>query len=142
MGVKCRKCRIEKEPEQFAKIYRDGPPTNFCKACKAAKRRDWAMRNPGSNRRSRRKFQLALYGLTEADYAAMLEAQGGVCAICRQGCSTGKLLAVDHDHETGIVRGLLCQRCNRMVGTYEASRASVEEYLRLHREGSPALKTE
>lgn len=52
------------------------------------------------------------FGLTPADYFAALDHQGGGCAIC--GNRPGKLrLAVDHNHRTGEVRGLLCKRCNR-----------------------------
>ena len=56
-------------------------------------------------------------GITGARYDAMLAAQGGVCAIC--GCPpSGKRrhLAVDHDHVTGNVRGLLCTKCNTVLG--------------------------
>lgn len=52
-----------------------------------------------------------VYGLTAAEYDALLEAQGGRCAICR-GKPKSKRLAVDHNHKTGEVRGLLCSRCN------------------------------
>lgn len=52
------------------------------------------------------------YGLTTAQYDQMLDRQDGRCAICRRQPRT-KRLAVDHDHETGHVRGLLCDRCNR-----------------------------
>lgn len=52
-----------------------------------------------------------LYNLTAADYASLLAAQGGKCAICRRDPKT-KRLAVDHDHKTNAVRGLLCSRCN------------------------------
>lgn len=55
------------------------------------------------------------YGLTHDEYQALLEAQGGVCAICGNGAQQ-RSLAVDHDHETGAVRGLLCDRCNPMLG--------------------------
>lgn len=48
----------------------------------------------------------------------MLEAQGGVCAICKgpETKPNAKYLAVDHDHATGAVRGLLCNNCNRAIG--------------------------
>jgi hypothetical protein len=55
------------------------------------------------------------YGLTEACYAAMLEAQNGVCAICGQ-AERGRRLAVDHCHTTGKVRALLCGFCNPSLG--------------------------
>ncbi|UYL87156.1 endonuclease VII [Microbacterium phage OscarSo] len=51
------------------------------------------------------------YGITGDDYAALLKRQGGKCAICRARPKS-KRLAVDHDHKTGAVRGLLCSRCN------------------------------
>jgi len=61
------------------------------------------------------------YGLSPADYAEMVLAQDGKCAICglpETAVRRGKLkaLAVDHDYETGKVRGLLCQKCNVMLG--------------------------
>jgi hypothetical protein len=52
-----------------------------------------------------------VYGLTSADYEALLVTQGGKCAICRAR-PVSKRLAVDHDHRTEAVRGLLCSRCN------------------------------
>jgi hypothetical protein len=58
------------------------------------------------------------YGLTLAQYDAMLEAQGGVCAICRQPRPEERTLHVDHDHETGAIRGLLCFTCNNALGNF------------------------
>jgi hypothetical protein len=51
------------------------------------------------------------YGITQEDYEELFAAQDGVCAICGKEESNGKL-SVDHDHETGDVRGLLCRLCN------------------------------
>jgi len=68
------------------------------------------------------------YGIGQAEYAAMLERQQHVCAICL--CPeetvdrrTGKTkrLAVDHCHWTGLVRGLLCRRCNSALGMFRDS---------------------
>jgi hypothetical protein len=61
------------------------------------------------------------YRLTPEEYAAMLEAQGGVCAICERperAVRDGQAvrLAVDHCHTTDRVRGLLCAACNRALG--------------------------
>lgn len=66
------------------------------------------------------------YGISQQDYSDMLAAQGGVCAICHQppmqkGGRHGTTLlrlAVDHDHKTGEVRGLLCGRCNTGLGSF------------------------
>jgi len=51
-------------------------------------------------------------------YQYMLGKQDGLCAICRKTCSSGKALAIDHDHKTGVVRGLLCGKCNRGLGLF------------------------
>jgi hypothetical protein len=58
--------------------------------------------------------RLARYGLTQADYDAMLARQGGVCAICRK--KSDRPLQIDHCHKTGMVRGLLCLNCNTALG--------------------------
>lgn len=51
------------------------------------------------------------YGITEEQYEELKLAQGGKCAICLKKPRT-RSLAVDHDHKTGSIRGLLCSRCN------------------------------
>jgi hypothetical protein len=62
------------------------------------------------------------YGVEIEEYQAMLDAQAGKCAICKKGETSLhqngsiKSLAVDHCHETGAIRGLLCFRCNMMIG--------------------------
>jgi hypothetical protein len=58
------------------------------------------------------------YGITEADYNALLAGQDGVCAICGKKPGQFKLV-VDHDHVTGAVRGLLHNRCNKALGPFE-----------------------
>jgi hypothetical protein len=56
------------------------------------------------------------YGITELQYNKILQDQQGCCAVCRRRASTFKVhLAVDHDHKTGEIFGLLCTHCNRYV---------------------------
>ena len=60
------------------------------------------------------------YSITVDDYNRMFESQYGKCAICGTSSSVEssrkKYLCVDHNHETGKVRGLLCDKCNRGIG--------------------------
>lgn len=56
------------------------------------------------------------YGITSEQYWELYEAQGGHCYICERATGATKLLAVDHDHVTGFVRGLLCGPCNKILG--------------------------
>ena len=77
--------------------------------------------NPDGQRNRQLKCS---FNITLAEYNAMLEAQGGVCAICGQSCKSGRNLAVDHDHACcpgkkscgGCIRGLLCRDCNVTLG--------------------------
>ena len=55
------------------------------------------------------------YGLELGEYEKLLAGQGGVCYICKRPPYKVRL-SVDHDHKTGITRGLLCMRCNRLLG--------------------------
>lgn len=65
---------------------------------------------------SQRAFRRALYGITLEQYEYLLDLQGGQCAICGSKENGGVALGVDHDHETGVVRGLLCDPCNIAIG--------------------------
>jgi Recombination endonuclease VII len=64
-----------------------------------------------------------LYGISPAEYDALLAKQGGACAICRKR-SKGRL-CVDHCHLTGTIRGLLCHTCNRALGALKDDQASL-----------------
>ena len=68
-----------------------------------------------------------MYGITQETFDSMLLAQGGVCRICKQpetrvlyGATAH--LVVDHNHATGMVRSLLCHRCNTALGSVEDKR--------------------
>jgi len=91
----------------------------------------WKSRNPDRER----VRNLAQFGLTIEDYDAMHEAQGGVCAICKHPETSsrgGKVyrLAVDHDHTTGQVRGLLCFKCNSAMGSFEKRNVPLENVIK------------
>jgi hypothetical protein len=63
------------------------------------------------------------YGMSRADYDALLESQGGVCAICAK--PSKKTLCVDHCHSTGTIRGLLCRKCNLGLGCLADDQAAL-----------------
>jgi len=64
------------------------------------------------------------YQVTELEYRALYRAQGGRCYVCRKATGKARRLAVDHDHLTGEVRGLVCSgslsamTCNRLIAIY------------------------
>ncbi len=93
--------------------------------------KDWKAANPEALAQSRKDTRDSLkikkkrlkfeYGLSWEDFIELYESQGAACKICRTPLSTvpeeGKKVAcVDHHHETGAIRGLLCNPCNRGIG--------------------------
>lgn len=145
---RCKKCQEWKPTAEFYRAagMRDGFRSE-CKACglaaKAARHRAnpeparerarrWHEENPdrfNANQRRRRQLPevkrreraahlMRKFGITVEQYEEMLVNQDGGCAIC--GRKPGKIsLHVDHDHETGRVRGALCFRCNNALGDFD-----------------------
>ncbi len=81
------------------------------------------MRRQGKRNRSAghveclRRINLKRYGITLEDYDKIYDSQNGCCAICnRHQQALKRLLAVDHCHTTGEIRGLLCHSCNLLLG--------------------------
>lgn len=97
------------------------------------------LHTPEGKRRKREKL-VKQYGLTLDDYDQMLAEQGSTCAICKKPemathWTNGEVrsLAVDHNHNTGQVRALLCHRCNRTLGLVEEDLTllqAMQEYLK------------
>lgn len=65
------------------------------------------------------------YGITLDEYNAMHDAQGGLCLICKEPCDRHARLSVDHSHTTGKIRGLLCDRCNKVLGLFRDDPATL-----------------
>ena len=120
----CTKCKTDKPATEFYRDRRQKRGTIArCKACKNAATRDWVKANDYDRKRYRRnkpaeqeRHLKRKYGITLKDYSEMLEEQSGSCAICGTPEPENKKFDVDHDHQTGDVRGLLCTSCNRMLG--------------------------
>lgn len=97
------------------RVFQSGRP--WCGACKNA------------------RWKAFRYGLTIEQLDAIVVAQDDRCAICRKEWGEGKGPGVDHDHETGLVRGMLCHKCNIAIGHFdddpERMRAAAE-YIEQH----------
>jgi hypothetical protein len=109
-GRICPKCRIERPFD----AYRDRGwgPSGQCVSCRGSQ--------PSASTEAARRGKLKhRYRITQPQYDALLVRQGGMCAICGRPQAARAISArlyVDHDHETGEVRGLLCLHCNAMLG--------------------------
>lgn len=132
MNAATKRCPACKETKPLAEFYSGGKGT-YCKPCTKADVLRWVRENPERFRRTQRRSMLKRkYGMTEDDYDAMLAAQGGCCPICNATLAE-VVVNVDHDHGTGRVRGILCDRCNRTLGLFgddPARLRSAAAYLR------------
>lgn len=78
-------------------------------------KKSWAEANPDKVMNAKLIWN---YGITLDEYKELLSSQGGKCAIC-QSAPLSKNLCVDHNHDTGKVRGLLCDMCNKGLGHFK-----------------------
>lgn len=94
-----------------------GSKTNArCREChKTRCKANWHSKTPVEKQASRVK---ALYNMEPQDYLEMHARQNGECAICKQVPKTKRGLHLDHCHETGAIRGLLCHNCNVALGCF------------------------
>ena len=113
----CRKCKNLLQSEARRDPARRDKVRSYWRAYRAKKWQDPEWREK-RNEVSAIARLARTYGITGVEYRAMVEAQGGVCAICQRP-PRQRRLAVDHDHLTGMVRSLLCDTCNRFVGMLE-----------------------
>lgn len=96
-----------------ADVRRSSGLQSHCESCRSTSKAVSYRKDPGpALRRARDHRYRRVYGITEEEYQSLLESQNGVCAICDEKNVAGWRLAVDHDHATGVVRGLLCNLCN------------------------------
>jgi hypothetical protein len=122
--------RAEEKPEVVKEEQRRRYQENRTE--RLEKQRKYAAKYPD---RVRDTHLRRLYGIDLARYEAMLQEQGGGCKICGavQADAIGRRLHVDHCHETGRVRGLLCYSCNKVLGLVHDSTDRLERtvaYLR------------
>jgi hypothetical protein len=149
MDKRCKHCGSVKSTDDFYRnnVGADGLRPE-CKACTAAKRAAWYAENASAEKARVKEWQQAnrervnagnrdrrrspearraqrdshlrrKYGIGADDYDELLRSQNGVCAICLREPNPNISLHVDHDHETGEIRGLLCFCCNNALGDFE-----------------------
>jgi hypothetical protein len=125
----CKACGESKPLSQYNKLHISADGLAYkCRPCSKAEYKSY--------RKSKSEEEMHLldrernlrksFGIGLSDYEAMLEKQKGVCAICKEEETTvrqGRVqsLSVDHCHETGKIRGLLCNSCNRALGKFKDS---------------------
>ena len=138
---KCTKCGELKSLFEFSKHKRHRDGLRFrCKGCeaedaKAKKKESLEKDYLGTRLKERANNLKRMFGMSLEDYEQKAKAQNNVCVICKEACKSGKNLAVDHDHNTGAIRDLLCGNCNGGLGKFQDSPELLEkaaEYLRKH----------
>jgi hypothetical protein len=115
----CKDCGAEKDPEEFPRNKRTKSGRgSYCKPCHNARNRETVKRLYGNSRHYHLKQR---FGIGAAEVNAMIDAQGGVCALCRQ----APAVHVDHDHKTGQVRAMLCEPCNGGLGQFKDNPSTI-----------------
>ena len=127
----CNICNTEKPISAFYKHSRYSKRRPWfrgnCKTCHSTLGKDSYIKNKlWWDGRIRGEHLSRCYGMTISDWDKLFTKQGGQCAACHKPeikfnnkSRTIQRLCVDHNHKTGKVRGLLCNRCNRVIGLLE-----------------------
>ena len=103
----CKDCEAERWKTWYAE------DTNFKRLKNSIRNKEYSQTDKGQENELRKK--LRLYGITLEDYIQLLVRCGGLCEICHE----NEAYAIDHDHTTGEVRGLLCNTCNLALGAFK-----------------------
>ena len=125
----CSKCETEKPSSYFhsRKDTKSGVRSH-CKRCVNDSNLDKYHQDLDKkdihHLRARKHALKKFYNITLEDYDRMFKEQGGVCLICnkKETLHKRKYLCIDHNHDTGEVRGLLCSNCNRGLGSFKDSK--------------------
>jgi hypothetical protein len=124
----CSACDKDKPLGDFSKAKQTERGQRLhCRSCNSAAHAEYARKRPRELLSQKRRSR---FNLTLEEYQALLDAQGGVCAICGQPETKVqhghvRQLSIDHNHETGEIRGLLCFACNMGLGSFKDSLESL-----------------
>lgn len=115
----CKNCRNYR----YKKFYRDNPEKKRALNLRLREKRKEYYKSGRGIESSRRSHLKRNFGITLEDYNQMSETQNHVCAICgsKEMDNKNKVLTVDHCHNTGKIRGLLCGQCNMGMGSLKDS---------------------
>lgn len=112
-GKECKDCKAERERRGFPYPANPRPiKANTGGRCHTHGVQAKRLSKAGAHERRVQK----VYGLQPGEYGQIYVFQGQVCAICSRATGATRALSVDHDHVTGLVRGLLCRPCNDLLG--------------------------
>lgn len=120
----CTVCKVSKEHSEFNFDARlKSGLRSACKKCEMARAVKWQHKNPERkkeicdqwHRDNPHHHLFKTYGVTPAEYELKFIEQKGLCSICK---TPHRKLGVDHDHQTGEIRALLCRKCNTGIGMF------------------------
>ena len=116
----CSMCHEEKPLDKFGPhpLGKDGK-RSACKKCVALVSKKYRQDHSGKWKESSRRSKIkSAYGLEYKDFLKILESQKNACPVCEVKFRTHSDAYVDHDHQAGLVRGLLCMKCNFGIGIF------------------------
>lgn len=121
----CKRCEKVKNISKFY-LRKDGYYEPRCKSCDSIRNKTPERKLQNKNVHLKRR-----YGITLKEQQILIEKQNGKCGICDKNLSEIKNIFIhtDHDHKTKDVRGVLCFRCNRLLGWYEKNKNNIIRYL-------------
>ena len=160
MEKKCSRCKETKPIEEFSKNRNNKSGyESECKSCRKERHKNTYVtarvnkklteeekanyyknyvRKDYVKEKQRNSIRFRKYGVTTEQYTQMLINQSNKCGICLNTFSNSKDTHIDHDHETGIVRGLLCRSCNTGFGMFRENITVLNnaiKYAEVHKKG-------
>ena len=125
---RCKECMSDIAFLQYNGVTKLEADNHHCEICgkKMVYRKNRDIRMCYECRKTAYGQRFKKFGLTPYEYAVMRDNQDGLCAGCRK---SAPYYHVDHDHSTGVVRGLLCQPCNMALGLLKDSKVTLSRLI-------------
>ncbi len=129
----CNKCGEGKPLEDFP--FNNGYRRKRCRGCRVKAQREWRKKNPIKVKEAQRRHKLKKYGITDVEYQKIIKTQNNRCEVCGNEEKERPKMPIDHNHATGKFRGVICSRCNRVLGAVDDEATllrKLAEYLERH----------